>query len=124
MPAPEQVLERLACPRCHGSLSRREAALLCRTCRIDYPVINGVHDLRLPDTQSKDEAVDWFAASLGQQDRGWFASHSDRETLEAAAHGIRVIGTPRALETLRGLAGSKDRHVRAACQKELGSLGA
>jgi len=71
----------------------------------------------------KDEAVDWMAASLGQQDRGWFASRSDREALEATAHGLRVIGSPRALETLRGLASSKDRHVRAACQKELESLG-
>ena len=67
-----------------------------------------------------EEALAWFAELLGRTQRGWLAGRQDREVREAAAHGIRVVGTERARQLLRELAASRDRLTRAACLKELG----
>jgi len=71
-----------------------------------------------------DDAIDWFSAYLVRQDRRWFAGRSSRDVREAAAHGLRMLASSRALERLRELAASGDRHVRAACLKELEQAGA
>lgn len=70
-----------------------------------------------------DDALDAMAEPLRRKDRRWFASRSDRDLLEAAAHGIRMVGSPRAHETLRELAASADRQARSACQRELDAMG-
>jgi uncharacterized protein YbaR (Trm112 family) len=39
-----RLLEKLVCPKCHGSLTYREAAqrLDCNACALGYPVSNGI----------------------------------------------------------------------------------
>jgi len=49
----------------------------------------------------------------------WFTSKKDKEFAEAVAHGIRVVGTPKAKEFLQHGSEEGARFVRAACAKEL-----
>jgi 2-polyprenyl-3-methyl-5-hydroxy-6-metoxy-1,4-benzoquinol methylase len=51
-------LPRLVCPRCHGGLVSRGAALACTVCDLSYPVVNGV--LRFVGTEH-------YASSFGLQ---------------------------------------------------------
>jgi HEAT repeat protein len=64
-------------------------------------------------------SLDWFTEMLSQEGRKWFASRREREAREAVIHGIRIVGTEQARRLLREMAESGDRHVRAACLKEL-----
>jgi hypothetical protein len=66
-----------------------------------------------------DQAVDWFVACLERRESGWFAGGPARELREAAAHGIRAVGTEVAHARLSELSRSRDRLVRTACLKEL-----
>jgi HEAT repeat protein len=66
-----------------------------------------------------DQALVWFVACLERRESGWFEGTGARELREAAAHGIRRIGTEASRARLVELSRSKDRHVRAACLKEL-----
>ena len=44
MTLPIQLLEILVCPKCRGALEYREAesSLVCHTCRLKYPVRDGI----------------------------------------------------------------------------------
>ena len=44
MTVPRQLLEILVCPKCRGELEYREkdSALLCNTCKLKYPVREGI----------------------------------------------------------------------------------
>jgi HEAT repeat protein len=65
-----------------------------------------------------EQALNWFADLLRPNKR-WFASRRTQEIEQAAAHGLRTIGSEAARSLLRQLAASGDRWVRAACQAEL-----
>ena len=43
-PLPPALLEVLVCPRCKGALEHREreSSLVCVTCRLGYPVKDGI----------------------------------------------------------------------------------
>ncbi len=66
-----------------------------------------------------DQALLWFVDCLERRESGWFEGAGARDLREAAAHGIRRIGTETARARLVELSRSSDRHVRAACLKEL-----
>ncbi|MFQ5947445.1 MAG: Trm112 family protein [Acidimicrobiia bacterium] len=38
MPVPEELLEIMACPACHGHLEDRGDAVVCLRCGLHYPV--------------------------------------------------------------------------------------
>ena len=44
MTVPRQLLEILVCPKCRGGLEHpeREAELVCRACRLRYPIRDGI----------------------------------------------------------------------------------
>jgi uncharacterized protein YbaR (Trm112 family) len=44
MTVPRELLEILVCPKCRGELEYREAeaTLTCRSCRLAYPVRDGI----------------------------------------------------------------------------------
>jgi len=65
-----------------------------------------------------EQALDTFAELLRPAKR-WFASRRAQEMEQAAAHGLRAIGTERARQLLKEIAASGDRWVRAACLAEL-----
>ena len=66
-----------------------------------------------------ESVLDLLNQQLMGKEIHWFTSKKDKEFAEAVAHGIRVVGTPKAKEYLQH--GSEDgaRFVRAACAKEL-----
>lgn len=66
-----------------------------------------------------EEATEWFTEALRPQDRRWFASRRERETLQALAHGIRMIGTEKANGALSRLASCRNRPARTACRREI-----
>ncbi|HXI02694.1 MAG TPA: hypothetical protein VNI57_05905, partial [Candidatus Saccharimonadales bacterium] len=66
-----------------------------------------------------EEAAEWFTEALRPHDRRWFASRRERETLQALAHGIRMIGTEEAQVTLLDLSTCRNRPARAACRREI-----
>ncbi len=55
---------------------------------------------------------------MGKEIR-WFTSKKEKEFAEAVAHGMRVVGTPKAKEFLQHGSNDGARFVRAACAKEL-----
>jgi uncharacterized protein YbaR (Trm112 family) len=48
-----KLLEILACPKCRGRLESKPdgSALLCRPCRLVYPVVDEIPDLIIEDAQ-------------------------------------------------------------------------
>jgi uncharacterized protein len=48
-----KLLDIIACPKCHGRLESRPdgSALLCRACRLAYPVVDDIPDLIAEDAQ-------------------------------------------------------------------------
>lgn len=48
-----KLLDIIACPKCRGRLESRPdgSALLCRACRLAYPVVDDIPDLIAEDAQ-------------------------------------------------------------------------
>lgn len=46
-----KLLEILACPKCKGPLQAKDdgSALVCRSCRLAYPVVDDIPDLIIED---------------------------------------------------------------------------
>jgi uncharacterized protein len=51
MPLDPKLLEIIACPKCKGRLEGKPdgSALLCRACRLAYPVVDEIPDLIIED---------------------------------------------------------------------------
>ncbi len=58
-PAGFPLLDRLACPACHGRLAGVEGGLACAACGAAYRVVDGAADLRPASAESKKEFEDW-----------------------------------------------------------------
>lgn len=69
---------------------------------------------------SGESAVDSFQKLLIAREDHWFTKRKDREFFEAVAHGIRMVGGPRAKRILEDGSQSGPKLARAACLKELG----
>jgi hypothetical protein len=70
---------------------------------------------------SGESALDPFEKLLNAREDHWFQKQKDREFVEAVAHGIRMVGGPRAMRMLEDASRSGAKLVRAACLKELGA---
>ncbi len=48
-----KLLDIIACPKCRGRLESRPdgSALLCRACRLAYPIVDEIPDLIAEDAQ-------------------------------------------------------------------------
>ncbi len=53
MTVPPQLLELLVCPRCKGELAYEQAEqrLVCQTCRVAYPVRDGIPIMLIDEAQ-------------------------------------------------------------------------
>jgi uncharacterized protein YbaR (Trm112 family) len=52
-----KLLEIMACPRCRGDIEERGMFIVCRKCRLAYPVLGGrVPDMLLEDAWRLDMA--------------------------------------------------------------------
>jgi hypothetical protein len=69
---------------------------------------------------SGESALDSFQKLLNAREDHWFAKQKDREFVEAVAHGIRMVGGPRAKRILEDGSRGGPKLARAACLKELG----
>jgi hypothetical protein len=70
---------------------------------------------------SGESALDSFEKLLASREDHWFGKQKDREFAEAVAHGIRMVGGPRAKRLLEEGSRSGSKLARAACLKELGA---
>jgi len=55
----QQLLEILRCPKCKGTLDvqrkdEEETAFICPTCRLSYPVIDGIPNFLISEADSLD----------------------------------------------------------------------
>jgi hypothetical protein len=64
-------------------------------------------------------ALPWFIKLVRPDERRWFASRKERQIIQAAVHGIYVVGTEESKSLLEQMASEGDRFVRAASQKQL-----
>jgi hypothetical protein len=53
MPFDPKLLEIIACPKCRGRLECRPdgSALLCRACRLAYPIVDEIPNLIIEDAK-------------------------------------------------------------------------
>lgn len=50
MPVPKNLMKILACPRCKGDVEEKGMFILCRKCKLAYPVLNGsIPDMLIED---------------------------------------------------------------------------
>jgi len=57
MALPKELLEVLACPKCKGKLVEKGMFLICKKCKIAYPVLDGdVPDFLLEDAWPLEKA--------------------------------------------------------------------
>ncbi|MBU5689614.1 MAG: Trm112 family protein [Candidatus Aenigmatarchaeota archaeon] len=49
MPVKKELLEILACPKCKGDVEEKEMFLLCKKCKLAFPVIENIPDMLLDD---------------------------------------------------------------------------
>lgn len=47
-----ELLEVLACPKCHGKLDVKEQALECPACRLRYPILDGIPVMLIDEAES------------------------------------------------------------------------
>lgn len=49
----EELLEILACPKCKNAVTyeREENVFICHTCKLKFPVIDGIPDFLLEDAE-------------------------------------------------------------------------
>jgi uncharacterized protein YbaR (Trm112 family) len=52
----KELLKILACPKCKGNLSLKKMFLLCKKCKLAYPIIDEVPDMLLEDAWSLERA--------------------------------------------------------------------
>ena len=41
MPVPKDLLEIMACPKCKGDVEEKGMFILCKKCKLAYPVLDG-----------------------------------------------------------------------------------
>jgi hypothetical protein len=59
MPVPKELMQILACPKCKGSVSEQDMFIVCTSCRLAYPVLDGdVPDMLIEDAWPLQKAKD------------------------------------------------------------------
>lgn len=56
MALPKELLEILACPKCKKDVEEIGMFLICRNCKLAYPILEEVPDLLLEDAWSLEKA--------------------------------------------------------------------
>lgn len=52
-PPPDRLADILVCPSCRGSLSFSQKSYKCETCKLTFPVLKGIPDLRYPQVPAE-----------------------------------------------------------------------
>lgn len=57
MPVSKDLMDILACPKCKGDVKEQEMFIVCRACKLAYPVLDGdVPDMLIEDAWSLEKA--------------------------------------------------------------------
>ncbi|MDI6806279.1 MAG: Trm112 family protein [Candidatus Aenigmarchaeota archaeon] len=57
MPVAKNLLKILACPKCKGDIEERDMFIVCKSCKLAYPVLDGdVPDMLIEDAWKLEEA--------------------------------------------------------------------
>lgn len=56
MPVPKDLLKILVCPKCKNELEEKEMFLICKNCKLAYPVIEDVPDMLIEDAWNLEKA--------------------------------------------------------------------
>jgi uncharacterized protein YbaR (Trm112 family) len=57
MPVPKDLMEILACPKCKGDIEEKGMFILCKKCKLAYPVLDeDVPDMLIEDAWSIEKA--------------------------------------------------------------------
>ena len=52
----KKLLDIMACPKCRGNIELKGMFILCRKCRLAYPILEDVPDMLIKDAWPLDEA--------------------------------------------------------------------
>lgn len=53
----QKLLDIMACPRCRGDIKKKEMFILCKKCRLAYPILdNRIPDMLIEDAWKLDKA--------------------------------------------------------------------
>jgi len=52
----KELLDVLACPKCKGDIEPKNKFLICRKCKLAFPVLEGVPDMLLEDAWTLQKA--------------------------------------------------------------------
>lgn len=52
----KELLKLLACPKCKGFIEEKNMFLLCKKCKIAYPVIKGIPNMLIEDAWTINKA--------------------------------------------------------------------
>lgn len=52
----KDLLDILACPKCKGDITQKNMFLLCKSCKLAYPVIEGVPDMLIEEAWDMEKA--------------------------------------------------------------------
>jgi uncharacterized protein YbaR (Trm112 family) len=52
----KRLLDIMACPKCRGNIELKGMFILCRKCRLAYPVLDDVPDMLIKDAWPLDKA--------------------------------------------------------------------
>jgi len=57
MPVPKDLLEIMACPKCKGDIQEKGMFILCKKCKLAYPVLDeNVPDMLIEDAWKLEKA--------------------------------------------------------------------
>jgi len=53
MALPKELLDLVACPKCRGKVTLRpdESGFVCATCKLLYPIVDGIPDFLIEDAK-------------------------------------------------------------------------
>jgi len=57
MPVPKDLMKILACPKCKGNVQGKNMFIICKNCKLAYPVLDGdVPDMLIEDAWKLEKA--------------------------------------------------------------------
>jgi len=52
----KKLLEILACPKCKGNVEKKEMFIICKKCKLAYPILDDVPDMLIDDAWKLEKA--------------------------------------------------------------------
>jgi len=57
MPVPKELMNMLACPKCKGNIEEKSMFIVCKKCKLAYPILdNNIPDMLIKDAWQLEKA--------------------------------------------------------------------